>query len=353
MFQDRIGWSRPESGLGVEFGASAVKAVALVRERAEIRLLAADREPLPAGAVQDGAVRDVDVAAAALQRLVSRLGVRGRKASVGIGGRSYLVKHLTLAESDFTQEAAGLRKTVAAEAARHIPFHMEDILFDFETTYEHNGGRGHRLVFGAARREVVFAHGRAVVLAGLTPRRVEIEPFALRNALALEARLDTDNQPTQAPLAVVETGASHVAVHVFRPPFSSRIFPPSSAGDRDEDEFTAELASTVQTPGGGLAAAGEADPAGPEGAASGENRLGARIAASLAEALGEAGIRPPCPVRLSGGGAERNEILAALRPMASGEPTALDPIRLLGRAHGDPSLTFAAGLAFNRLEDPS
>ncbi len=340
MFSDRIGWSRPESGVGVEFGASAVKVVVLVRERTELRLLAAGREALPPGTVREGAIRDPDAAGAVLHRLMGRLGVRRRDTSVGIGGRAYLVKRLVLPENDFDPATGDpgseqLREAVAAEAARHVPFHMEDILFDFEPLHSWNGGRGRRLVFGAARRDLVFGHGRAVVRAGMTPRRVEIEPFALRGALDLEARLGADNPSPREPVAVVEVGASHAAVHVFRPP---------PANGEGSPGAPAELAATVQTPGGGVSPSGEGG-AEPDG-----GQLAKRLAGSVAEALDEAGLRPPCSMRLSGGGASE-AILEALRPHARGEPALLDPIRLLDRSRGDAALTFAAGLAFNQLED--
>ncbi len=335
VFPDRISWSRPEFGVGVDFGASSVKLVALARERTEIRLVAAGSEPLPSGVVREGAVLDGEAAGDALERLVGRLGVRSRTASVGVGGRAYLVKRLVLPEGSAGEEGS-LRQAVEAEAARHIPFHMQDLLFDFERGRAWNGEGGRCVVFGAARRDLVLSHGRAVARAGLAPRRVEIEPYGLLAAWELENRLGDSRAVGEQPISIVEVGASHVAVHVFR------FVSPSPGGDAVP---WADLAASVQAPGGGVGTGSEE--------AFSESPLGKRVAAALAEALAEAGLAPPCSVRLSGGGAGQKEIHEVLRPLARGEPAVLDPIGFFDSERRDPALAFAAGLAKNHLEDSS
>ncbi len=335
MFSDRIGWTRVETGVGVDFGASAVKLVALARDRTEIRLAAAGREPLPIGAVRGGSVRDMQVVGDALRRLAGRLGVPDRDAAVGVGGRSFLVKRLELPEGSFGAERGDLRHAVAVEAARQLPVHMDDVLFDYQPAHGEADPDNRAVTFGGARREIVLANGRSVVRAGLGPRRVEIEPYGLLAAMRLEARIRGD-EPPRRPVAVLDVGESHAATHVFQP-----------RALRNGDPPTLELVSSLQAPGGGLGGAGKDAPntrAERLRAAALEERIGSAVA----EALGEAGEPRPEALRLAGGGASRKDVRAAVAPA---NPASLDPVGVLDPERGDPSLAFAAGLAFNHLED--
>ena len=129
-----VNWRRPLHAVGVDFGYSGVKVVALSADRGELTVLGAGIEPVPPGALRDGAVRDAGAVGAALGRLLARLRVRCRVLTLAIGGGSVLVKRFSVPPEAVAAGVTpgGLRDAVAREAARHVPFHLESLEFDYE-----------------------------------------------------------------------------------------------------------------------------------------------------------------------------------------------------------------------------
>lgn len=357
--------------------------MALSADGGELTLLGAGLEPVPPGALWDGAVRDADAVGAALGRLLTRLRVRCRLLALAIGGSSVLVKRFPLPPDVVAPGTppGDLREAVAREAARHIPFHLESLEFDYEgpsasapeaAPGDPEGRSPGAVVFGAAPREIVLEHCRAAAGAGREAARVELEPYALHAAVALARRLaGADRDP--GALAIVEIGASRSGVHVFgdapwdgpgsgAPGHASD--PPAPAG------VPGGLLASVPAPGAGVLAA-DGSPAdaesGVDPARSGSGRatgspgsreVGAesledRIGAVVREAFREAGLRPGIRMLLSGGGARSPAVRACLRDFASGDPVVLDPLASLGPPDCGPAYAVAAGLAYQQVLDRS
>lgn len=376
-----VSWRRPHHAVGVDLGHSGVKAVALSADGGDLTLLGAGLEPVPPGALWDGAVRDADAVGAALGRLLTRLRVRCRLLALAIGGSSVLVKRFSLPPDVVAPGTApgDVREAVAREAARHIPFHLESLEFDYEGPSSsapraepgEPEGRGPRaVVFGAAPREIVLEHCRAAARAGREVTRVELEPYALHAAVGLARRLEGAD-PEPGALAIVEIGASRSGVHVFgnapwdRPAGGA---PGRAAGPPVPAGVPGDLLASVPAPGAGLLPA-DGPPAGVasrvEPARSGSGRatgspgsraMGAevfedRIGEVAREAFREAGLRPGIRMLLSGGGARSPAVGAGLQNFAAGDPVVLDPLAGLGPPDYGPAYAVAAGLAYQAIVD--
>ena len=378
-----VNWRRPLHAVGVDFGYSGVKVVALSADRGELTVLGTGIEPLPPGALRDGAVRDADAVGAALGRLLMRLRVRCRLVALAIGGSSVLVKRFPVPpEAVGTGGTPGdLREAVAREAARHVPFHLDSLEFDYEgprsaapeaAAGDPEGEGRAAIVFGAAPREIVLGHCRAAAAAGREATRVELEPYALHAAVRLADRLaGADREP--GALAIVEMGASRSGVHVFGN--SPTAGPPVRDHDRPRGVHgragaPADLLASVPVPGVGAPAL-DGRPAG--GGSGIEPGLGGsrpttrwqgdrggsaevfhnRIAAAAREALREAESGRGRRMLLSGGGAVAPAVRTVLGEFTAGDPGVLDPLKGLEAPETGPAYSVAAGLAYQALLDRS
>lgn len=402
----RLSWTRSEPALGIDFGAGAVRAVALGHDRHGISLLGADREPLPEGAVAGGVVRNPEAAGAALARLLGRMEVRGRSAVLGMGGPSVFVRRLTgvpAAPADGPDDRAAFREAVAREAARHLPFHIEDLEFDFQpaapaaaadaarTPGRSEGpaepdaprapeGPESSVVFAAAPRDAIRAHRGAARAANREASRVEIEPYALFAALRLQAGLAGSAAPvlprpaaaptdpafspgaqgSLLPLLLVEAGSARAGVHLFEsPPAPPDRAAPALPARRDPGELLASVqVSWVESAAGNGSLPGSPG-RGPEALSSSRRKADRRgapgpgdaITGGLREALREGGRQAPLVVRLGGSRARENRIAEPLAEFSSGDPLPLDPLGGLSAAAAGPEFGVAAGLAFLRLLD--
>ena len=367
-------------GLGVDFGSSGVKAVALSTDGSELTLLGAGREAVEPGAIQDGAVQDADAVGAALGRLLTRLGVRCRLAALAIGGSSVLIKRFPAPAGPVGSGggAGGFRDAVAREAARHVPFHLESLEFDYEGPLPSSpepaprdpiGSEAGAIVFGAAPREIVQNHCRAAAAAGRQVTRIELEPYALYAAAGLTISLAVrDREP--GALAIAEIGASRAGVHIFgnSPAPGLAIRGAEKAAKPGTAGASPDLLASVPAPGAGALAvhrpppggASRFEPAGPgedqegdwPGGRTGDTEVFAnRIVATLREALREAEPRRPVKLLLSGGGANLPGLRALLGELELEDPVVLDPLQKLGHPDGEPAFSVAAGLAYQAIID--
>lgn len=374
----------------MDFGATSVKAAALGHDRHGLSLLGVGREPVPGGAVAAGVVRDPEQAGAALSRLLERIEVRGRLAALSLGGPSVFVRRfggvpMAAPDSGGGSGAESLREAVAREAARHLPFHIEDMEFDYQRASPAGGGpppgsgdaapqspeapsaEESPVVFAAAPRDTVRAHREALRAANREAARIEIEPYALFAALRLEAALSgfapgasgwaNGRPPSGGPALLVEIGSSRAAAHLFeRPP---RPLPPGARPERflealRVEEDAGELLASAQvswegTPGAPKRRSGRGGArrtADSEGAG-----LGHAIAGAIREALRDGERKPPAVVRLTGAGARVEGVGEPLEEFAAGPPAPLEPLALLSPEAAGPEYSLAAGLALLRLLD--
>ncbi len=366
VFPITLGWQRPPQGLGVDFGSAGVKAVALGWDQKRLSLLASGQEALSPGVVRDGVVHDPESAGAALRRLLQRRRIRCRIAALAVGGSSVFVKRLPAPARD-PRSGESFREEVGREAARHLPFHIEDLEFDYQrspgpvsafgaTESASAGGNG-LLVFGAAPRSTVRAHCDAAVRGGLEVARVDLEPYALFSAARLAVSSKVSEPP--GPFLLVEIGASRAGVHVFGAPpepYFAAVDPDSVPGagtpgpdadgtDANGPDAPGELLASVQA----AAVLGQTGWDDEEGEAGGV--FVRRIAAAAEEAVREAGLSPPLPVRLGGGRAALPGVAAAFAGLSAGEPVPIDPWRRFAVRSGDAGLELAAGLAARQLFD--
>jgi len=199
------GTSVPKAGVvGLDIGSSHVRAAEVrlgrggsARNRAATLTRYAE-VPLPLGAVRDGEVADTDTVTAALRELWT-LGKFGtRDVVLGVGNQRVIVRELELPWMPMAQ----IRSSLPFQVQELIPMAVDDALLDYYPTGERDGATG-RTVQGmlvAATRDTVRANVMAVESAGLRPRMVDLNPFALLRALAW-------GENAERTIALVDIGA--------------------------------------------------------------------------------------------------------------------------------------------------
>ncbi|WP_129338927.1 type IV pilus assembly protein PilM [Cellulomonas endophytica] len=192
----------PKAGvIGLDLGSTHVRAAEVrlargARGAATLRRYA--QVPLPLGAVRDGEVADAAAVTAALQELWARGRFSSRDVNIGVGNQRVVVRELELPWVPLGQ----IRASLPFQVQELIPWPVEEALLDYHATGEREGPSG-RMVQGmlvAATRDTVRANLLAVESAGLRPRLVDLNAFALQRAL-------THGAHDGRTVALVEIGA--------------------------------------------------------------------------------------------------------------------------------------------------
>ncbi|HEX5314232.1 MAG TPA: type IV pilus assembly protein PilM [Gammaproteobacteria bacterium] len=173
--------SRPV--LGLDISATAVRVVELSRVGVSYRVESYAVEPLPADAIGEQHLADVETAGVAVRRAYQRCGSRLKSAAVAIDAANAIIRTLQLPAGLSSREQ---EEQVEVLAARHIPYPLEEVAWDYEVLGPSLQPPGSEDVLLVAARRDHIEHRQAILeIAGLEARVMDCEVFALENAYGL------------------------------------------------------------------------------------------------------------------------------------------------------------------------
>lgn len=217
----------PKSRIGLDVGSTAVRAAELT-EGSPPTVVRAAQVPLPAGAVENGEVRDVPAVSEALRELWTRGGFKSRKVWMGVGNQRVVVREIALP----TMPEKELRQSLGFQVQEFIPMPVDEAVLDYHLIEESeiDGRQMIRLLLVAAQKAMVDTLVAAATGAKLEPMGLDLVPFALVRAVgAAGAGMGLENTGGEA---VVDVGAhvTNIVVHAGSETRFVRILP---SGGRD------------------------------------------------------------------------------------------------------------------------
>lgn len=173
----------PKKLVGLKIGASQIAAARVVNG-AEPELLQIAREPLDAGIVVGGELRDPEALAVALKEFFRKHGLPKRGVRLGIANNRIGVRTFDVAGIDDPKQLANAIRFRAQEV---LPIPIEEAVLDYQILSESTDAEGiltRRVLLVVAYRELVDRYVQACNKAGIEIVGIDLEAFALLRALA-------------------------------------------------------------------------------------------------------------------------------------------------------------------------
>jgi type IV pilus assembly protein PilM len=166
--------------LGVDISDTAIRLVELARSGSGYSIRAYATQGLPAQAVVDGSVLDLEGAGLALRTALSRMQTSARAAAVAVTGPSVITRVVELDAGLGDDEMSWM---IQMEAEQYIPYPLDDMAIDFQV----QGPSAHHparveVLLAACLKAHVEAREAVLALAGLVPAVIDVEAFALARA---------------------------------------------------------------------------------------------------------------------------------------------------------------------------
>jgi type IV pilus assembly protein PilM len=243
--------------IGLDIGSTAVRAAELSPGTQPTVVRAAQR-PLPAGAVENGEVRDPAAVSEALRDLWKDGGFSSGQAWLGVGNQRVIVREIAL---PFLPEKE-LRASLSLQVQEFIPMPVDEAVLDYDPIgeFEQDDRKMLRMLLVAAQRAMVDQVVDAVRGAGLEPMGLDLIPFALVRAVGTpDISMDLDGSGEEA---IIDIGANvtNIVVHDRGATRFVRVLP---SGGRDVtiaiaravgvDDMVAERLKRGETPDEGPA----------------------------------------------------------------------------------------------------
>ena len=189
--------------IGLKIGASQL-AAARVSNNGSAELLQVAREPLAAGIVVGGELRDPDALAEALKDFFAKHGLPKKGVRLGIANNRIGVRTFEIAGIEDQKQLANAIRFRAQET---LPIPIDEAVLDYQVLGEAVGEDGQptkRVLLVVAYRELIDRYVDACKKAGITLAGIDLEAFALLRALqAPQEGVGTD---ATAALVVVAIG---------------------------------------------------------------------------------------------------------------------------------------------------
>ncbi len=217
----------PKTRIGLDVGSTAVRAAELA-EGSPPTVVRAAQVPLPAGAVENGEVREVEAVSEGLRELWTRGGFKSRKVWMGVGNQRVVVREIALP----TMPEKELRQSLGFQVQEFIPMPVDEAVLDYHLIeeLEVDGRQMIRLLLVAAQKAMVDTLVTSATNAKLEPMGLDLVPFAMVRAVgATGAGMELDRTGGEA---LVDVGAhvTNIVVHAAGETRFVRILP---SGGRD------------------------------------------------------------------------------------------------------------------------
>lgn len=197
---------RNKSFVGLDLGASTIKAVEIDRTQAGWKVTRACSMPTPKSTIKDGVVTDPNTIGDAIHQLLKDNHIAATSAVIGAAGASVVVRSVRIPK----MPEAVLRKSIKFEAGRYVPSSIEDSFIEFEIMGDAEDGSMDVLVV-AAPKDIVESRVRACEAAGLDVEIVDVEAFAMYRSIVEADPTHTFNDEV---IALVDVGAHTTNVSV-------------------------------------------------------------------------------------------------------------------------------------------
>ncbi len=170
--------------IGVDISSTALKLVELAETgKGTYRLERYAIEPLVRDVVADGNIANLDLVSDALKRAHKRLGSRNRNVALALPSAMVITKKIIVPAG---QKEEDLELLVEAEANQYIPFALDEVNLDFQTLGPApNNPDESEVLIAASRKEKVEDRVAVAEAAGLKPRVMDVESYAMQQAFEL------------------------------------------------------------------------------------------------------------------------------------------------------------------------
>jgi type IV pilus assembly protein PilM len=111
---------------------------------------------------------------------MTKAGVTTKDVITAVSGRAVIVKKVVMDKMN----PDDAKEAIFWEAEQHVPFDIDDVCLDFQVLKEDVGANQMEILLVAAKKEMVNTHADIVRDAGFNPRIIDVDSFAIQNAIA-------------------------------------------------------------------------------------------------------------------------------------------------------------------------
>ena len=197
--------------LGVDISSTAVKLLELSLTNGKYRIENYVIRQLPANAVVEKNISDIDAVGDCISQAVSMLKPATKEAAVAVAGSAVITK---IIEMNAAMSDDEMENQIIVEADQYIPYPLSEVAIDFERQESTDPNSDFvDVLLAACRKENVESRVGAMQSGGLNALVVDIEAYAMERAFGLLVDQLQGSDPQT--VAIIDIGATVTTLHVL------------------------------------------------------------------------------------------------------------------------------------------
>jgi len=195
----------------LDVSSTTVKLLEISRQGDGYRVENYGVKALPANAVVEKNINDVEAVAQVVKAVVQQTRTKVRDAAVAVAGSAVITKIIEM-PGDLSEEA--METQISLEADQYIPYPLEEVALDFDIKgVSAKNPDQVEVLLAACRRENVDMRASVLELADMVPRVVDVEAYTMERAFTLIQDQLEDQQ--EQIVAIVDIGATMTTLSVL------------------------------------------------------------------------------------------------------------------------------------------
>ncbi len=223
--------------LGLDIGASSVKACLLKESKRGLQLVVFDSIELPDEAIVEGAVMNSGVIVDVVRELLGRNKVRQKECAIAVAGYSVIIKKITLPL--MTREE--LDESIQWEAEQYIPFDISDVYIAVEMLSSRAAQGQMDVLLVAAKKETVNDYVHVAREAGLEPLVMDVQACDLQNMFEVNY-----GKASGETVVLIDCGAAVTNINVLSDGMTTFTRDIAMAGNLFTEEIQKQLNITYE-----------------------------------------------------------------------------------------------------------
>ena len=194
--------------VGLDIGSSTIKVAELKTAGKEYTLHKFGMSRIVPGTIVEGRVVDMEGLAKEIKALFKAQKIREKNVAISTGGHSVVIKTINTT----TQAEKELHDTILSEAEQYIPYDIDDVNIDYQVLGESQFSPEQvNVLLVAVKKDLVAEYIELTQMAGLNPRIIDVDTFALQNAYEI---LPYESQ--EKVTLLIDVGASKTSLNILK-----------------------------------------------------------------------------------------------------------------------------------------
>lgn len=199
--------------VGIDISSTSVKLLELRGQQGKYRVESYAVEPLPANAVVEKNIANMDAVADAIRKAVKRSRTKSKEVVIAVPASSAISKIISMPASLSDED---MEAQIEMQADQYVPYPLEEVNLDFQVIgpSETNPNDSDVLLV-ASRSENVDVRVEVIEAAGLEVKIVDVESYAIENAFSL-LQAQVPGLTEETTVAIVDVGATMTTLTVMQ-----------------------------------------------------------------------------------------------------------------------------------------